>query len=380
MIEESLKDGSFIRLTLGKPMGDRFKKLIVRPVETKKGVFLQFRFREEARETAKNFTGAEAVKEIDSLIGTLFLSAHLFTSASDVQLEANKKGSSRLSKSTATKKPSSLSHDREKQSVVNPKSSYLEALGITTQNGDVRANQRDKWRQINRFIETLDSLLSKSDLLSKEEIVVADMGCGKGYLTFATYEHLTEKLGKAVTMVGVEVRESLVDACNEIAVSCDFDGLRFRAGTIESSDVGKVDVLIALHACDTATDDAIFKGIEGGASLIVTAPCCHKEIRPQITVPESLRGMLGHGTLLEREAESVTDSMRALLLGSEGYETSVFEFISSEHTPKNNMIAAVAGLARGHRVRAIEDFAKLKAFYGIGKQRLEELLGARKAL
>jgi hypothetical protein len=149
---------------------------------------------------------------------------------------------------------------------------------------------------------------------------------------------------------------------------------------IESSDVGKVDVLIALHACDTATDDAIFKGIEGGASLIVTAPCCHKEIRPQITVPESLRGMLGHGTLLEREAESVTDSMRALLLGSEGYETSVFEFISSEHTPKNNMIAAVAGLARGHQIRAVEDFAKLKAFYGIGKQRLEELLGARKAL
>jgi len=133
-------------------------------------------------------------------------------------------------------------------------------------------------------------------------------------------------------------------------------------------------VLIALHACDTATDDAIHKGVEAGAALVVTAPCCHKEVRPQIVVPDQLRGVLRHGHLLEREAESVTDSLRALLLEAAGYRVKVFEFVSNEHTRKNTMIAAVRRGGGANNSAALEEFRALKEFYGIREQRLENLL------
>jgi hypothetical protein len=213
-------------------------------------------------------------------------------------------------------------------------------------------------------------------LAGREEISVVDMGAGKGYLTFAVYDYLANVLGLRTSVKGVEARAELVALCNDIARRSGFERLSFQPGYIQEFELPRTDILIALHACDTATDDAIYKGIAAGASIIVTAPCCHKEVRPQIEAPRPLRGVLRHGHLLEREAESITDSLRALLLESAGYKVKVFEFISTEHTRKNTLIAAVrhgnAGALK--KEEALSEYRALKEFYGIREQRLEKLL------
>ena len=202
------------------------------------------------------------------------------------------------------------------------------------------------------------------------------MGSGKGYLTFAVYDYLNRRPGLKARVTGVEARAELVELCNRVAREAGFERLSFQTGFIEEFELPETDILIALHACDTATDDALFKGVAANASVIITAPCCHKEVRPQIQTPEPLRGVLRHGVLLEREAESVTDSLRALLLEHAGYKVKVFEFISTEHTRKNTMIAGVKREGEAGGDSAWRQYQTLKEFYGVRVQRLERLLCA----
>jgi SAM-dependent methyltransferase len=233
----------------------------------------------------------------------------------------------------------------------------------------------DKLRQIERFVEVLGHLVADSPLREAKELRAADLGAGKGYLTFATYEFFRSR-GVAARITGVEARKELVALTNQVARNVGFEGLEFTAGTISDFDPqGSLDLLVALHACDTATDDALALGIRSGAALIVTAPCCHRELRPQISTPPVLEPMLRHGILAEREAELVTDALRALLLEIHGYKASVFEFIAPDHTNKNLMIAA-------HRRTTPRDPAPLRAqlrelmdFHGLREQRLARLLG-----
>ncbi|MEJ7700530.1 MAG: SAM-dependent methyltransferase [Pyrinomonadaceae bacterium] len=242
-----------------------------------------------------------------------------------------------MGKPTFKSKPDS-SHNREKQVLVNQNSFYLKALGITTEAGEIRDKQQDKWRQINKFVEILGNLIDKSPLAGKQKLNIVDMGSGKGYLTFAAYDYFKNTRGIDIHLTGVDTREELIGLCNDIARASEFENLKFVRGLIDDYELTNVDVLIALHACNTATDDAIFKGIKAEADLIVVAPCCHQEIRPQMKAPEFLSGIFRHGVILEREAETLTDGLRALLLERSGYSTKIFEFISTEHTPKNNMI------------------------------------------
>jgi hypothetical protein len=175
---------------------------------------------------------------------------------------------------------------------------------------------------------------------------------------------------------GVEFRADLVELTNQVANDAGIEGLQFEQGTIAQHGLSSgLDVLIALHACDTATDDAIFQGISGGASLIITAPCCHKEIRPQLSAPPVLADVFRHGILCERESEILTDSVRALLLEIHGYKASVFEFISREHTGKNLMLTAVKRPRQTDPDAARQRLRELLAFYGITNQRLARLLG-----
>jgi len=175
-------------------------------------------------------------------------------------------------------------------------------------------------------------------------------------------------------MTGVEVRRELVELCNDVARAGGFDGLRFVAGQIADIEPGEIDILIALHACDTATDDALYKGIAAKASIIIAAPCCHKELRKQLRPPEPLAGILKHGIMLERTAETITDGLRALILECEGYKTKLFEFVPTEHTPKNNMLAAT----RGATIKAADEAARqvgiIMDTFGIEHQRLARLL------
>lgn len=373
----SLQTETFVKMTLGNYRGNdaHLQKLLIRLVETKRGTRLFFLFRQDMRDTAKNFDFTQGVEKVREFLTADFFSGHLFTLENDFQLDIGKKGKSRLNVARPTfKTRPEIAHNREKQTLVNQNGFYLKALGITTDAGEIRDKQHDKWRQINKFVETLGSLIDKSPLAARKELSIVDMGSGKGYLTFAAYDYFANTRGINVKITGVDTKAELVSIDNDIARASEFENLRFVHGWIGDYELKDVDVLIALHACNTATDDAIFKGIRAKADLIVVAPCCHQEIRPQMKAPEFLSGILKHGVMLEREAETVTDGLRSLLMEKNGYATKLFEFISTEHTPKNNMIVGTKHEKKIDAEKLNEQIKSVKEFYGIKQQRLENLL------
>ncbi|HEY8994945.1 MAG TPA: SAM-dependent methyltransferase [Lacunisphaera sp.] len=374
----SVHDGTFARLTLGKPRGDdpTLQKIIIRPVTLKSGPHLSFVWRYDTRDVTKNLLPAEAMREIGRLVGNQFHSAHLATTRQGVQLEFNKKGEPRLHLGRSSAPFPDTAHDRTKHRLLpTDAQDWMLALGVTNPAGVVREGMADKLRQIHKFTEILSHLLEETSLGEDRPVEVTDMGCGKGYLTFAAHDYIDRVLKRSSRVCGVEARPELVTLCNRIAHDTGRPKLSFIGGTIQRAELPDPDVLIALHACDTATDDALARGIKSGATLLVVSPCCQKELRPQLRAAPVLAPALRHGIWQERHAEFVTDALRALLLEWAGYDTKVFEFISTEHTARNLMIAATkrAGLARDDAAAAkIRDLA---AFYGIKSQSLARQLG-----
>jgi SAM-dependent methyltransferase len=377
-LDESLDGGRFVKLTLSKYRGPEagLKNVYVRPVALKGGGRLSFLYRYRTRDAVKNHTREEGARLLRELLSSEFASAHLFTTAEDLRLDISRRGDAALSRTPPTfSAPAAEDHDRRKRRAVEAEGSvYLRALGVTNERGEVRPAMGDKLRQINKFVEIVAGLYDSSPLAGRGEVSLVDVGSGKGYLTFAVYDYLNNVRGVRATVTGVEARAELVELCNDVARRAGFERLSFSQGLVQDFELPGADILVALHACDTATDDAIHKGVAAGASVIVTAPCCHKEVRPQMRAPDALRGVLRHGHLLEREAESVTDSLRALLLEAAGYRVKVFEFVTTEHTRKNTMVAAVRRDGAADAAAALADFRALKEFYGIREQRLETLL------
>ena len=377
----SLHEETFVKMTLGNYKGDdeHLQKLLIRLIKTKKGVRLFCLYRYETRDTVKNYDFNKGVKIIRKMLGKDFYAGHLFTTENNFQLDIGKKGRSRLNvaKPTFKSKPQ-INHDRKKPRLVNQNAFYLKALGIVGDTGEIKGKQRDKWKQINKFIETLSNLFDNSLLKEKKKIRIVDMGSGKGYLTFATYDYFKNKRGIDVEVTGIDTKHQLIEICNGVAESADFTGLSFVHGTIDNFDISKTDVLIALHACNTATDDAIYKGITANAALIVASPCCHQEIRPQMKPPAMLENVLKHGIILEREAELVTDGLRSLLLEKSGYSTKIFEFIATEHTPKNNLIVGTKLKKPNDSEQLDKQIQTIKEFYSIESHKLERLLNKSK--
>jgi SAM-dependent methyltransferase len=231
-----------------------------------------------------------------------------------------------------------------------------------------------KWKQINKFVEILDAALADAALAERQRLEILDFGSGKGYLTFALHDHLRQALRRDARITGVEQREDMVRLCNDIVERLGLQGLHFEQGDVGTYAPRNLDVMIALHACDTATDHAIHYGIRGGASIICCAPCCHKQLRPQLLSPHPLRPILQHGVHLGQEAEMLTDGLRALLLDACGYSTQVFEFVSLEHTAKNKMILAVKRQQPAPAHAVLAQVREIKAFYGIREHCLETLL------
>jgi len=374
LLRQSVEQGTLVKMTLGKYQGaePELKNVFVRPVELKAGPHLSFVFRYATRDITKNHSRAEGLNLLERLIGTDFLDAHLFTPAQTAQLAGHADGTARLHLKTASAAPMPPpnSHDRARAYLIPADAPWLNALGITNEKGVPREGMAPKFRQINRFVELISHLSDEAQLPADRPFEVADMGCGKGYLTFGTAAFF----GPRANVTGVEARAELVELCNRVATEQKFQNLHFAAGHIDDTPLAPPDVLIALHACDTATDDALAKGVSANAALIVVSPCCQKELRPQLTPPPVLAEALKHGIFQERQAEFVTDSLRAQLLEWAGYRTKVFEFISTEHTAKNVMIAAVRERARGDAVleSRIRDFAR---FYGIRRHQLASHLG-----
>jgi hypothetical protein len=204
------------------------------------------------------------------------------------------------------------------------------------------------------------------------------MGSGKGYLTFAAYDYFANIRGVSVSMTGLEARPDLVKTCNDVAQASGFENLRFEQGTIADYESGEIDILIALHACNTATDDAIFKGIQSKAEIIIAVPCCHHELRPQVKGPTMLKNLLKHSVMVERIAEGLTDGLRSLFLEREGYSTKMFEFVAVEHTPKNNMLVGTRKKGSTDWEQVNTEIETIKHWYGVTRHHLESLLNGRK--
>lgn len=344
ILKESLHKEMFVKITFGKYKGgDKdFKNIFVNRIDTKEGDMLSFKFRYTTKDIVKNYEYEAGIRLVNEILGKDFFSGTLFTSENDYTLDYSKKRIPILhTKKSSFTETEVKSHNKVKQRFVNAEAKYLRLLGITTSDGKIKADKYDKFRQVDKFLETMDSLFRSSGLNTKDEIKILDMGSGKSYLSFAVYDYFTNTLGKKVTMKGIEQRDELVKLSNYSAGECGFSGLSFIKGSIEEFADEKTDIVIALHACDTATDDAIAKALKAEAEMIILAPCCQKYLRKQFVCPEVMKGIFRHGIHEERMSVMLTDGLRAMMLEYFGYDTKVFEFISTEHTSRNTMITAV---------------------------------------
>ncbi|MCR6673785.1 SAM-dependent methyltransferase [Devosia ginsengisoli] len=348
------------------------KKIVAKGVEK-----FSFTFHYKTRDIIKNQIQPEALGNLRTALRDEFRSARLATTEFDLTFERNG-DKVRLKRSeVAGRAAPPTTHDRAKNRPLGETNKpWLHALGITGKDGQVRNDAQDKFRQINKMVEIFAPLIQA---IKADKPRIIDMGAGKGYLDFALYDYLATVANRPADIIGVELRDKLVADGNATAAASGFSGLSFVPGTILDYDAAGADAVIALHACDTATDDAIYQGIKAGAALIAVAPCCHKQIRRQMEAGKpaaELGVLLRHGIFLERQAEMVTDTLRALLLELSGYRVKVFEFVSDAHTPKNNLVVAEKdGRAGRDREAVLRQIAETKALFGIERHYLEGLLG-----
>ena len=381
-LNDSLTRQTFVKLTLSRLRHHSdVKNIYARLVSVKKQPKIQFTFRFETRDEVKNYDFTEGVLFIQKQLGDNFLTADLFTTENDFSLQYNKKADNAqfFVKKTASKPHviarneatgGVLAHNIEKKRLLNPSQPYFRALEITDTKGNITPTGQKKFKQIDKYIEIIASLLREAEL--PDDAHIADFGSGKGYLTFALFDYLKNNLKTNPTVLGYELRENLVTFCNDLSQKCAFDDLQFFAQDINNVEMERLDMLIALHACDIATDIALAKGIKAGAKVIVVAPCCHKQLRKELNVTNEMQPILRYGIMEERQAELLTDGIRALLLESKGYKTKVFEFVSTEHTPKNVMIVGIK--TDKPKADAAAQVEAIKKHYGIGVHYLEKLI------
>jgi SAM-dependent methyltransferase len=381
LLDNAIAQGTFAKLVLAKPgaaAGD-LVRVTVRPVTLKGATQLSFVHTHPTRDITKNLDPAEGVQRVRALMDGAFGHAHLFTATEEIQLLVSKKGKRTLLRGKASHSATPAAHDREKHRFLDLDRAFLAELGVTDAQHRLVPAMARKWKQINKFIEVLDHALAETTLKSAPQLDVVDFGSGKGYLTFAMHDYLRSTLGLPAQVAGVELRADMVALCNGAAQRLGAEGLRFEEGDVRSVVPPKIDVMIALHACDVATDYAIHTGLRAGAQIIMCSPCCHKELRPQLLSPHPLRPILKHGVHLGQQAEMLTDGLRAMLLEACGYDTQVFEFVALEHTNKNKMILAVKRARATPADEIWREIEAVKGHYGIRDQCLETLLKADRA-
>lgn len=370
----SFENDNFVKITLSKPAykTDGLLNVYIRQITLKDEKALSFTYHYQTNDQVKNYSLEETQQVLTELLGKKFRIATLFNLEEDFTIQFSKKGKTSIRKMAPSfdQKPPE-SHDKPKAKRAKL-GKYLQLLGVTDEAGLVIPKMADKFKQINKYLEIVDGLLKNADL--PKTIKVVDMGSGKGYLTFALYDFLVNQRKMEATIIGIESRPELVEFCNKTAKTCGFDKLSFEEKTIKEYKAKKIDVLIALHACDTATDDAIFKGMKANATLIVTAPCCHKHIRQQLKGKEQHNPILKYGIFKERQYEMVTDTLRALIMEKQDYSTHIFEFVSNEHTRKNVMLVGTKTTKNPDSAIINSKIDAIKTEYGIEQYYLEELV------
>ena len=374
-VANSVEQSTLVKMTLSKPAQkhDELRNIYVKPILIKEKRLFAFTYHYERRDEVKNYDAPQMLDILKEMIPSCFLNAVLFTVTEDVTLLVSSKGKATIqTKKVQEYREQNLEHDKRKARLINPANPWWYQLGLTTREGKITADMQHKFKQIYKYAEIVESLIKPMKF--DGTVHIADMGAGKGYLTFALYELLTQRLNMEVDIKGVEIRPDLVLKINEIIKSSGLEGLEFVESSIEAYRPDKLDVLIALHACNTATDDAIASGIKAGAELIVCAPCCHKQIRQEMERSGKVDAITRYGIFLERQAVMITDTIRALILECFGYKTQVMEFIEMEHTPKNVLLVGRKTKARVDREVILNQIETLKQQYGIKQHYLESIL------
>lgn len=368
LLEQSLKI-DFLTATLSNPREkEGVKKVKVRPI-MKQGVLLfQCESHQNNQVFHENLKDSEAVEKIVEYMNQ-FKQMQLETKAFRYTVLVSKKGKFTIQKKkqTGCVKEADLSHNRSKKYILQEGVAvpFLQDLGVMTAEGKIVRTKFDKFRQINRFLEFIEDILPQ--LAKDREVTILDFGCGKSYLTFAMYYYLHELKKYDVRIIGLDLKTDVIRHCNQLSEKYGYEKLKFLEGNIaDYTGVEAVDMVVTLHACDTATDYALDKAVGWNAKVILSVPCCQHEVNGQIE-SETLQPLFKYGLIKERMAALVTDAMRAEYLESRGYDAQILEFIDMEHTPKNILIRAVkTGKKKENmdKIKKCEEFLHIRPLLG----------------
>jgi hypothetical protein len=379
LLDTSLADGTCLGTTLSKrrPGAEHNSvKLVVRPTVVKGATVFQWSSRLAKRETHENLSPGQTSERIRELLRTTYEHVHVFTIEADIDVRVGPDGGLTVRRGRPTKTVVVREHNRSKSYLLpeNVPCPFLIEIGVMTPAGKVRASMYAKFRQINRFLELVNDVAHH--LPATGELRIIDFGCGKSYLTFALHHLFTRILHRQVNILGLDRNSEVVAECARLSQTLDCRGLEFRVGEIAGQTIkGTVDLAVSLHACDTATDDALAQAVAWQADVILAVPCCQHELARTVGVP-ALAPIDRHGVLHEQFASLATDALRAQALDACGYKTQVIEFIALEHTAKNLLIRAVLQPDRLRAEKAASAYSQFKGFLGLGPVATDRVLAA----
>ena len=375
-----LDEQTFVRLTMRGQVRDAtnpWRQVVVRPVLIKNRRHLQFSYFNQKQDITKNYHGSEAREKLDEILKLPFNSISVQSTKEDVRVQVTKQGKAMLRRAVTTNREPDLAHDVDKNLVLPAGKSdeFLRATGIMDEQGRVRPSMQGKFSQVNEFLKLLDHT-GELERFENTPVNILDCGCGSAYLAFAAYHYLNNVRGIPARLVGIDINEKLMEKDNLQSEQLGFSHACFqKSAIIDYVPEVPPDIVLALHACDTATDEAIFQGIVSQARLILCAPCCHHQLNQQLHTVQPFTPIFHDGILERRMADILTDTFRALALRIMGYKTDVVEFVSSEHTDKNLMIRAVRR-AQPAKAKYIQEYLELKKFWNVTPY-IETLLGDR---
>lgn len=340
------------------------RKVTVKPLLIKGEYIYQAEYTYEKKVIHKNFPEDEFPIFCESLIDT-YRQADIFTESEEIQILASKPGNPRIRTRKTEVRKADLSHNRDRNYLIaeGVPCDFLIHLGVMTKDGQVKHRHYSKFRQINRFLETVDDVYDR--LPNDRPVKIIDFGCGKSYLTFALYYYLHILRGRDVEITGLDLKEDVIDFCSRTACELGYDGLSFLMGDIADYKDDSADMVVTLHACDTATDFALINAVKWNTKVILSVPCCQHELFGQIE-NEVMNPMLRHGIIRDKFTELLTDGLRALKLEEMGYRVDMIEFTSQEHTAKNIMMRAVKGMPyKKKMIQAGREYEALKEAFGV---------------
>lgn len=366
LARDSLIRGAFCGTQKGASLP--WVRATVRPVELKGQIHLQFSYFDKKQDITRNYLD-EAPAKVDELLALPFRNIFIESADGNLQVNISKKGKAVVKESGPSAGTSNLSHDRQKNRILTVENAapFLKTIGVMTEDGRIKADMQRKFRQINEFLRLVEEVAS-FHAWGGRAIRVVDFGCGSGHLTLAMYFYLREILHLDAHVTGVDIKRGLMEGLQAKSEALGWDQLDFQTGYIsEYKTAVNPDVVLALHACDTATDDALAKGIAWDSRLIVCAPCCQHELQEQmarIEMPGQLSPIFQHGIFFERMGDILTDTFRANILRIMGYRTDITEFVPIEHTGKNLMIRSVKTAPVGEP-RWVDEYLNLKSFWNV---------------